>query len=167
MVVGVLVALTAIVFAAPALASTPAAIAAATAPRVAGTPCTAAARACVDLRSGRAWLISDGRIYRGPVPIAAGGQGESTPTGNVFRVYRKDRQHTTSEVQLPDGRPAPMPYSVFFADGGVAFHAGDPHRSSAGCVHLRLADAKAFYNYLRIGDHVQVKSGRGQRTGDE
>jgi hypothetical protein len=52
-----------------------------------------------------------------------------------------------------------MPDSVFFEDGGIAFHAGDPKRASAGCVHLNLADAEAFYNTLQIGDHVQVMDG--------
>ena len=49
--------------------------------------------------------------------------------------------------------------AVFFEDGGIAFHAGDPKRASAGCVHLNLADAEAFYNYLQIGNHIQVKNG--------
>jgi hypothetical protein len=48
---------------------------------------------------------------------------------------------------------------VFFEDGGIAFHAGDPHKASAGCVHLNLADAIAFFNFLKVGDHVQVKDG--------
>jgi hypothetical protein len=49
-----------------------------------------------------------------------------------------------------------MPWSVFFADGGIAFHSGSPSRSSAGCIHLEPADAEAWFNYLRIGDQVQV-----------
>ena len=143
----------------PAVAATPAQAAAAGAARVAGTPCTVAASACVDLRAQRAWLIKNGTVVRGPVPIATGGPGEVTPTGDVFRVYRKDKHHTTAEFKLPNGQPAPMPYSVFFEDGGIAFHAGDPHKASAGCVHLNWADAVAFYNFLQIGDHVQVQDG--------
>jgi hypothetical protein len=126
---------------------------------VAGTPCTANANACVDVNKKQAWLIKDGKIMRGPVPIATGGAGKATPTGNVFRVYRKDKKHTTAESKLPNGKPAPMPDSVFFEDGGIAFHAGDPKRASAGCVHLNWADAEAFYNYLQIGNHVQVMDG--------
>jgi lipoprotein-anchoring transpeptidase ErfK/SrfK len=49
-----------------------------------------------------------------------------------------------------------MPFSVFFADGGVAFHGGSVARASAGCVHLNDADAVAFYNTLELGDEVQV-----------
>jgi hypothetical protein len=146
-------------FAVPALALTPAEIAATTSAKVAGTPCTAAAAACVDVNKRKAWLIKNGKILRGPVTIATGGPGEETPTGNVFRVYRKDQHHTTAEFKLPNGQPAPMPYSVFFEDGGIAFHAGDPKRASAGCVHLGMADAQAFFNTLQIGDHVQVMDG--------
>ncbi|MDT7584507.1 MAG: hypothetical protein QOE32_2058 [Pseudonocardiales bacterium] len=146
-------------FAVPALALTPAEIAATTSAKVAGTPCTAAAAACVDVNKRKAWLIKNGKILRGPVTIATGGPGEETPTGNVFRVYRKDQHHTTAEFKLPNGKPAPMPYSVFFEDGGIAFHAGDPKRASAGCVHLSMADAQAFFNTLQIGDHVQVMDG--------
>jgi|SRR5882724_3644984 len=146
-------------FAVPALAITPAQQAADSSPKVAGTPCTAAAAACVDVRKKQAWLIKDGKVFRGPVAIATGGKGEDTPTGDVFRVYRKDKTHTSSEFPLKNGQPAPMPDSVFFEDGGIAFHAGAPSRASAGCVHLGPADALAFFNVLQIGDHVQVKDG--------
>lgn len=146
-------------FAVPALAITPAQQAADSSPKVAGTPCTSAAAACVDVRKKQAWLVKDGKVFRGPVAIATGGKGEDTPTGDVFRVYRKDKTHTSSEFPLANGKPAPMPDSVFFEDGGIAFHAGSPSRASAGCVHLSPADALAFFNFLQIGDHVQVKDG--------
>ncbi len=142
---------------APAFAAESAAAAAARqTPLVAGTPCTVTAKSCVDLESKRAWLFDNGKIIRGPVSISSGGKGEETPIGHSLRVYRKDKDHKTSEFKLPNGQPAPMPYSVFFADGGIAFHGGDPQRASAGCIHLPLADAKAWFEYLQIGDQVQV-----------
>jgi hypothetical protein len=52
-----------------------------------------------------------------------------------------------------------MPNAVFFEDGGIAFHAGSPQRASAGCVHLGLADSLAFFNFLNVGDQVQVVNG--------
>lgn len=134
---------------------------------VAGTPCTAAARACVDLDAKKAWLIQNGKVVRGPVPIAAGGDGEETPTGDSFRVYRKDKDHKSEEFKLPNGKPAPMPWSVFFEDGGIAFHAGDPNKASAGCIHLNLADAQAFFSNLQIGDHVEVKDGSDSGDSDD
>jgi lipoprotein-anchoring transpeptidase ErfK/SrfK len=50
-----------------------------------------------------------------------------------------------------------MPYSVFFADGGIAFHQGNPNNPSAGCVHLSAADAQAWFAALEVGDEVQVR----------
>src|SRR5581483_9865387 len=144
--------------AAPALAE-PTEIAAQTSGTVAGTPCTATAAACVDVENKQAWLIKDGKIVRGPVAISTGGTGTETPTGDSFRVFLKDKDHTSNEFKLPDGQPAPMPNSVFFEDGGIAFHAGSPQRASAGCVHLSLADSLAFFNFLNVGDQVQVMNG--------
>ncbi len=143
----------------PALAKSAAETAAESAAPVAGTPCTANASACVDVNKKQAWLIKDGKIMRGPVPIATGGPGKETLTGNVFRVYRKDKEFKSDEFKLPNGQPAPMPNAVFFEDGGVAFHAGNPKLASAGCVHLTVADSLAFFDYLQIGDHVQVMDG--------
>ena len=142
-------------FADPPVAS-PAAQAARAEPLVVGTPCSTSAKACVDLDSQRAWLIKDGKIFRGPVKIASGGNGQETPVGHSLRVYRKDKSHVSEESRLPNGQPAPMPWSVFFEDGGIAFHSGSPSRSSAGCIHLEPADAEAWFNYLQIGDQVQV-----------
>ncbi|RZT85602.1 L,D-transpeptidase-like protein [Pseudonocardia sediminis] len=123
---------------------------------VPGTPCSVSTRACVDLESQRAWLVRDGKVVRGPVPIASGGAGQETPLGHSFRVYRKNKDHKSGEFTGPDGNPAAMPFSVFFADGGVAFHGGDRDRASAGCVKLDLPEAEAFFTDLVEGDKVQV-----------
>lgn len=123
---------------------------------VPGTPCSVSARACVDLESQRAWLIRDGKVTRGPMTIASGGEGRATPVGHSQRVYRKSIDHVSGESTTADGRPAPMPYSVFFADGGIAFHGGDPSRSSAGCIRMEMPDARATFDDLQQGDKVQV-----------
>jgi L,D-transpeptidase catalytic domain len=141
---------------ADAPAASPAALAARALPLAAGTPCSISARACVDLDSQRAWLLHDGTITRGPVAIASGGNGEETPVGHSLRVYRKDQDHVSQESRQPDGQRSPMPWSVFFEDGGIAFHGGSPNRSSAGCIHLEPADAEAWFDDLQIGDQVQV-----------
>ncbi|HEY1966972.1 MAG TPA: L,D-transpeptidase [Pseudonocardia sp.] len=121
-----------------------------------GTPCTKTARACVDLKTQQAWLIDNkGNITRGPVDVSSGGPGEETPVG-TFSVAWKDKNHKSKEYKEPNGQPAPMPYSVFFATGGVAFHGGSLRRASAGCVHLDDGDAVVFYNTLKLGDQVQV-----------
>jgi hypothetical protein len=115
---------------------------------LAGTPCTQAAKACVDLDSMQAWLVKDGQVH-GPVSISTGETGMETPRGN-FRVLRKVKDFYSTEYD------APMPYSVFFAPGGVAFHEGDVDSKSAGCVHLAHDDAVAFFNTLQVGDPVEV-----------
>jgi L,D-transpeptidase catalytic domain len=120
---------------------------------VPGTPCTASAKACVDLANKQAWLISDGAVTRGPVDIEPGPAEEPTPVG-TFNVQWKDPHHISD---MPNH--APMPYSVFFANGGVAFHEGSLRNYSAGCVHLAHDDAMAFYDALSVGDQVQVLAG--------
>lgn len=115
-----------------------------------GTPCSSSARACVHLESGQAWLIEDGDIARGPVPISSGGPQRETPRGR-FAVEWKNRDHKSAEF---DG--APMPFAVFFAEGGIAFHEGNLHTRSAGCVRLEREDAEAFFDFLQIGDRVEV-----------
>jgi hypothetical protein len=118
---------------------------------VEGTPCTAAARACVDLATRTAWLLADGTIVRGPVRVSIGGPGQETPRGD-FRVEWKNIDHRSAEF---DG--APMPFAVFFAQGGIAFHEGDLHTRSAGCVRLERPQAEAFYRFLQVDDRVQVR----------
>lgn len=115
------------------------------------TPCTHEARACVDLGSKQAWLLDHGKIVHGPVPVGPGGPGRETPRGD-FRVERKNPDHRSREFN-----GAPMPWSVFFAPGGIAFHEGDVTQPSAGCVRLRPQDAPAFFDFLELGDLVQVR----------
>lgn len=117
---------------------------------VAGTPCSFSTRACVDLGSRQAWLIRDGVVLRGPVPISSGGPERETPRG-AFVVEWKNRDHKSTEF---DG--APMPFAVFFAAGGIAFHEGDLGSPSAGCVRLAHEDAAAFFDVLLVGDRVEV-----------
>jgi len=118
---------------------------------VPGTPCTATAKACIDLAHNEAWLVKDGHVVRGPVRISQGAAGENTPTG-TFDVQWKDLHHRSKEFDN-----APMEYSVFFAPGGIAFHEGNLDNPSGGCIRLEEEDAKAFFNYLSVGDKVQVK----------
>lgn len=115
---------------------------------VPGTPCRTAARACIELSSNRAWLIRDGVVQSGPVPITHGRRGFRTPPG-TFHVTFKNRDHVSSIYD------APMPYSVFF-NGGIAFHQGSLREKSHGCIHLSRTAAKAFFNSLSRGDMVQV-----------
>ncbi|WP_232667605.1 L,D-transpeptidase [Pseudonocardia sp. TRM90224] len=116
-----------------------------------GTPCTGAPRACVDLDEKQAWLIENGEIVRGPVAITSGGDDTPTPRGN-HKVQWKNKDHHSSEFD-----DAPMPYAVFFAEGGIAFHEGSTESRSAGCIRMDEDDASAFYDFLQVGDGVQVR----------
>ncbi len=117
--------------------------------RVSGTPCTRTARACVDLHGRVAWLIDNGRAVRGPVRIQTGDRDTPTPLG-TFAVQWKAEQYTSREYLTQ------MPYAVFFADGGIAFHEGRQDTPSAGCVKLVHEDAVAWFNFLQVGNEVQI-----------
>ncbi|HEY6424479.1 MAG TPA: L,D-transpeptidase [Pseudonocardiaceae bacterium] len=114
-----------------------------------GPRCSPAAQACVDLPSQQAWLMRDGNVTYGPVPVATG-KATAPTTPGTFRVFWKDLHHRSSEFHN-----APMPYSVFF-NGGDAFHEDSVTVRSHGCVHLTQPAAQTFYNALHVGDVVQV-----------
>ena len=67
---------------------------------------------------GRAWLIADGAVTRGPVHVMTGDEEDPTPVGT--------------------------------------FHEGRQDTTSSGCVKLGREDAVAFFDYLQVGDEVQV-----------
>ncbi|HET6703767.1 L,D-transpeptidase [Amycolatopsis sp.] len=116
----------------------------------AGVPCTITAKACVSLSGKQAWLLDEGKIVYGPVKMLPGKKSEPTPVGR-WQVEYKKKLHRSREFN-----GAPMPNSVFFAPGGIAFHEGSLSRYSAGCVHLSSAASLKFFNTLEKGDEVQV-----------
>ena len=44
-------------------------------------PCGAAAKACLSLSSNQAWLMDNGNVTYGPVPVTTGKRGYETPPG--------------------------------------------------------------------------------------
>jgi lipoprotein-anchoring transpeptidase ErfK/SrfK len=115
--------------------------------------CPRAASACVDLSDHITWLQSGGQVTYGPVRMEPGGRSDPTPRG-VFHVAWKAGAHYIST-----SFGVPIPYAVFFAPGGIAFHAGSLSSSSHGCVHLRLHDARYYHDHLPIGAEVDVFKG--------
>lgn len=113
-------------------------------------PCGSSAAACISLSSQQAWLMSGGRVIYGPTPITSGKPGHRTPPG-TFQVLWKDRNHRSSIFNN-----APMPYSVFFTNTGIAFHEGSLRVPSHGCIHLDHNAASTFFNKLSVGQVVQV-----------
>ena len=113
-------------------------------------PCPATARACVDLAGQRTWLQKDGNVEYGPMTMSSGAQGWETPRG-THKVTRKVKDEISREFHN-----APMPYSVYFTNTGVAFHAGRVDWLSHGCIHLNHDDAVTYFNSLKPGDVVFV-----------
>lgn len=112
-------------------------------------PCGAAADVCVDLSANKAWLMKDGVVTYGPVPITSGMKGYRTPPG-TFHVQWKNRHHRSRAFNN-----APMPYSVFFHNG-MAFHEGSLRAQSHGCIHLSRTAAQRFFSALSVGEVVQI-----------
>ncbi|CAB0548165.1 murein L,D-transpeptidase [Corynebacterium diphtheriae] len=112
--------------------------------------CPPAAKACVDLAQQRAWLQNNGQVVYGAVPISSGRPGWETPPG-VFHVNRKVKDEISREFGN-----APMPYSVYFTNNGIAFHQDSPNVMSHGCIHLWRNDAIRFFDTLQYGDMVYV-----------
>jgi lipoprotein-anchoring transpeptidase ErfK/SrfK len=116
----------------------------------AAAPCGSSAAACISLGRQQAWLMNGGQVTYGPTPITSGRPGHRTPPG-TFRVLWKDRNHRSSIFNN-----APMPYSVFFTNTGIAFHEGSLSVPSHGCIHLGRNAASTFFTKLSVGQAVQV-----------
>jgi lipoprotein-anchoring transpeptidase ErfK/SrfK len=118
--------------------------------QAATAPCRGKTAACIDLSAQRAWIMDKrGHVTYGPVRVTTGRRGYETPPGS-FRVIWKDIDHWSRAYN------APMPYSVFFTNTGIAFHEGSLSVKSHGCVHLSHAAAKMFYRWLAPGNVVTV-----------
>ena len=91
-------------------------------------------------------LVEGSKVYR-IYPISSGKPSTPTVLGN-FRVYLKTPGY------LPDG----MYFSNFFT-GGYAIHGYSPapdYPASHGCMRLPIVDARGVYDWLDIGDGVNV-----------
>jgi lipoprotein-anchoring transpeptidase ErfK/SrfK len=91
-------------------------------------------------------LINGSHVYW-IFPISSGKPSTPTVLGH-FHVYRRVPGY------LPDG----MYYSDFFYTG-YAIHGYNPapdYPASHGCMRLPIADAISAFNWLAIGDAVDV-----------
>ncbi|TXS20749.1 murein L,D-transpeptidase [Streptomyces sp. ms191] len=108
--------------------------------------------ACVDLTRQLSWIQDGSRLKYGPVPVRTGKNGTETRTGSK-KIYWRNINHWSTLYHVS------MPYSQFF-DGGQAFHSTTKSMwnppGSGGCVNMRQADAKAYWNLLRNGDDVYI-----------
>jgi L,D-transpeptidase catalytic domain len=114
--------------------------------------CPAKATACVDLTRHLTWLQSAGKVTFGPVQAEPGppGSAHATPRG-TFQVSWKAGEDFVSNIYHE-----PMPWAVFFAPGGIAFHGGSLTTPSHGCVHLTDQNARYYNDHLPVGAEVVV-----------
>ncbi len=104
----------------------------------------------VDLPNHKIDVNENGNIVRTIDDFSTGRQGHLTPlipNGEIDPVLRQ-RMHYSSRYKDRNGKPAAMPYALFFAGGsGCAFHAGDPELESHGCIHLAMNDAAWLFDW--------------------
>lgn len=112
--------------------------------------CPQAATACVDLTDRITWLQRHGRITFGPVKMEPGTGRQPTPSGTFHVAWKGGPHYISTSYRVP------IPWPVFFASGGIAFHAGSLSAGSHGCVHLRMAIARYYHDHLPIGAEVVV-----------
>jgi lipoprotein-anchoring transpeptidase ErfK/SrfK len=96
-------------------------------------------------------------LYRGDTlmavtTISSGTSKNPTPTG-IFSVHTKKPMHRSRKYDN-----APMPFSQFIDQYGIALHAGHiPGRpASHGCVRLPSSFAKKLYSVTDIGTPVYI-----------
>ena len=112
--------------------------------------CPPAASVCADLAGHLTWLQSAGRVSYGPVRMEPGTAADPTPRGTFHVAWKAGPNYVSTSYGVP------IPYAVFFAAGGVAFHAGSLTMSSHGCIHLSLANARYYHDHLPAGAEVVV-----------
>ena len=112
--------------------------------------CAPAASACADLKDHVTWLQSGGRITYGPIRMEPGGPADPTPKGIFHVAWKAGAGYISTSFGVP------IPFAVFFAPGGIAFHAGSLAKSSHGCIHLTLPNARYYHDHLPIGAEVDV-----------
>lgn len=116
----------------------------------------AARTVCVDLTSQTAWVVENGNMLLGPVPVRTGKAEDATPIGG-FAISQKKVHTVSSEYHVP------LPFwQRFYEDFG--FHASDKDtplyapnvRGSHGCVNMLPRDAQALFNLTQIDTPVKI-----------
>ncbi|MFC3898078.1 L,D-transpeptidase [Lentzea rhizosphaerae] len=118
-------------------------------PVVKPTPCSISDGACIQLSTNQSWVVRGDKIVYGPVQITHGRKGFETPLGD-FPVLRKVKNEWSKPYN------APMPWSTYFTNSGIAFHEGSLTVPSHGCIHLDPAAAQYYFQNLALGETVQV-----------
>jgi len=118
----------------------------------------------IDLNAQRMHVTSNGKPV-GSWAISSGKFGHETPPGR-FRPQWATKMHYSRKYYN-----SPMPYSVFF-NKGIATH-GTAHArllgrpASHGCIRLRTANARKFYNLVKRHGYKRTRivvTGRAKQT---
>ena len=115
----------------------------------------------VDLRAQTMSVFRAGHEIASTV-VLYGADGHDTPLGE-HPVRGKARDHHSLTYD------APMPFTLWLTDDGVAIHASDVRRGRAthGCIGVPPAFAERLFETVEVGDPVRiVRSGeqRGSAT---
>jgi hypothetical protein len=96
-------------------------------------------------------------LYRGDTLVAVatistGVEGRDTPTG-IFKVRGKTPFHRSKKYDN-----APMPFTQFIDEYGIAMHGGhNPgYPASHGCIRLPIEFAKKLYAVTEVGTPVYI-----------
>ena len=96
-------------------------------------------------------------LYRGDdlvavSTISSGKEGHDTPTG-IFPILSKKTMHRSKKYEN-----APMPYTQFIDQYGIALHAGMiPGRpASHGCIRLPAKFAAKLFGVTQVGSTVLI-----------
>jgi lipoprotein-anchoring transpeptidase ErfK/SrfK len=121
--------------------------------------------ACNTSKTGRSIVVSlakheisvleNGAVVKTITQFSTGRQGHLTPLINSGKIDpgRRERIHYSHTYKDSHGKPAAMPFALFFNDGsGCAFHAGDANVESHGCIHLSSPDAEWLFNWSGKND---------------
>lgn len=114
------------------------------------------------------------------LPIDAGSPGFPSWDGVMAVIDKQKSVRMTScsvgiscDKSSPDYYDLTLPWDVHLTTSGTYVHysTGDPQPGhsygSHGCVHLSLADAEWFYDYVKQGDPITITgSPRGNAKGD-
>jgi len=106
----------------------------------------------VDLRRQMISVFRGGHEI-GTSVIVYGADGMASPTGR-FPILSKQRDYHSRAYD------APMPYSLFITNGGVALH-GSPvssRHATHGCIGLPVEFARLLFDAAKTGDQVEVVS---------
>lgn len=120
--------------------------------------------------AGRVWVRVDldrqilsvfrGSDEIGTTVILYGADGMPTPLGR-FPVKEKRRDHFSNTYG-----DAPMPFSLWLTDDGVAIHGSSVEAGSAthGCIGVPEAFAAKLFDAIRVGDEVVIERGGASAT---